>query len=119
VIDEMYGETTRTVDVKPDEEIEGEAVMEGVEHIGKYVYDMQTAKLEAMRANGGQLPTRKINMRDVAEMIDDEHDDDEDNVVILDGGMDDDDEEEEDTKPDIRNTGRHIEVEATTSVKRE
>jgi intron-binding protein aquarius len=107
---ELFGETTRTVDPKPNEVLEGEAVMEGVEHIGQYVFDMQSAKVEDMRRNGGQLPTRDVNMRDAVEMVEDGEED----VVVPE-----DDEEEEDTKPNVQNSGRHIEVEATSSVKTE
>src|SRR3954463_1057692 len=47
---EMYGETQRPAD-QPGEE----AVMEGVEHLGKYVYEMTNAKVQALKAGGGQL----------------------------------------------------------------
>lgn len=61
VTDEMHSECSRSIAAQ---NIQGEAVMEGVEHLGKYVYDMQNAKLEAMKANGGQLPTREVKMID-------------------------------------------------------
>jgi intron-binding protein aquarius len=108
----MYSEATRSADTTPGAEIEGEAIMEGVEHLGKYVYDMQNAKFEALKANGGQLPTREIHMRDA---VVDEDMDGEENVLIPEEAADDfDDEDEEDVE--VRNTGRHLEVEATSSV---
>lgn len=109
VTDEMYGETSRPAD---GQDVEGEAVMEGVEHLGKYVYDMQNAKFEALKANGGQLPTRDINMRDAAI---DEDADGEGNVLIPEEAADD-FEEDEDEEVEVRNSGRHLEVEATSSV---
>jgi intron-binding protein aquarius len=109
----MYNETTRSADTKPGAEIEGEAIMEGVEHLGKYVYDMQNAKFEALKANGGQLPTREIQMRDA---VVDEDMDGEENVLIPEEVADDFDEEDEEEDVEVRNTGRHLEVEATSSV---
>jgi intron-binding protein aquarius len=106
----MYGETSRPADAS---EVEGEAVMEGVEHLGKYVYDMQNAKFEALKANGGQLPTREISMRDAAI---DEDADGEENVLIPEDAADDFEEEDEDEELEVRNSGRHLEVEATSSV---
>jgi intron-binding protein aquarius len=101
VTDEMFGETTRPAAAQ---EVEGEAVMEGVEHLGKYVYDMQNAKFEALKANGGQLPTREINMRDA--MVDEEVDG-EANVLLPEEVGDDFDEEDDED----------VEVEATSSVR--
>jgi intron-binding protein aquarius len=115
VTDEMYGATSRPANVNPDEELDGEAIMEGVEHLGKYVYDMQNAKFEALKANGGQLPTREINMRDA---VVDEDEDREDNVLIPEEAADDFDDEDEDEDEDVevRSSGRHLEVKATSSV---
>jgi intron-binding protein aquarius len=109
----MHGETTRSADVNPDAEIDGEAVMEGVEHLGKYVFDMQNAKFEALKANGGQLPTREVKMEDVNGAADDEDADGEENVLIpeVGNGL------EEDEEMDVKSSGRHLEVEATSSVK--
>jgi intron-binding protein aquarius len=111
----MYGATSRPANVNPDEELDGEAIMEGVEHLGKYVYDMQNAKFEALKANGGQLPTREINMRDA---VVDEDEDREDNVLIPEEAADDFDDEDEDEDEDVevRSSGRHLEVKATSSV---
>jgi intron-binding protein aquarius len=86
--------------------------MEGVEHLGKYVYDMQNAKFEALKANGGQLPTREITMRDA---VVDEDMDGEENVLIPEEVADDFDEDDEEDV-EVKNTGRHLEVEATSSV---
>ncbi|KAK4985364.1 hypothetical protein LTR66_008202 [Elasticomyces elasticus] len=38
-----------------DEEVEATA-MEGVEHLGQYVFEMTNAKVEALKAGGGMLP---------------------------------------------------------------
>jgi intron-binding protein aquarius len=54
----MYGQVNRVVDGKVDE---GEAVMEGVEHLGKYVFEMTKAKVEALKLGGGVLPTLMEN----------------------------------------------------------
>jgi intron-binding protein aquarius len=99
----MYGEASRP----------GEAVMEGVEHLGKYVYDMQNAKFEALKVNGGQLPTREINMRDAAI---DEDADGEENVLIPEDAADDFEGDDQGEELEVRNSGRHLEVEATSSV---
>ncbi|KAH5569821.1 pre-mRNA-splicing factor [Parastagonospora nodorum] len=108
ITDEMFGETTRPAAAL---DVEGEAVMEGVEHLGKYVYDMQNAKFEALKANGGQLPTREINMRDA--VVDE---DGEENVLIPEEVGDDFGEEDEDEDFEVRSSGRHLEVQATSSV---
>lgn len=43
---------------KVDAEIEDgrTATMEGVEHLGQYVFEMTKAKVEALKAGGGVLP---------------------------------------------------------------
>jgi intron-binding protein aquarius len=109
----MFGETSRLAGFKPGQEIEGEAVMEGVEHLGKYVYDMQNAKFEALKANGGQLPTREVNMRDA---VVDENEDGEENVLLPEEVADDFEEDNEEEELEVRSSGRHLEVEATSSV---
>ncbi|KAF2738138.1 hypothetical protein EJ04DRAFT_486889 [Polyplosphaeria fusca] len=43
---EMFGATQRIVDA---DDVEGEAIMEGVEHLGKYVYEMSLAKADMVR----------------------------------------------------------------------
>jgi intron-binding protein aquarius len=110
----MHGETSRAAVSK---EVDGEAVMEGVEHLGKYVFDMQNAKFEAMKANGGQLPTREVKMVDGGDDGGDDDEDDgedgEENVLVPDEAEDDDDGEEE---MEVKSSGRHLEVEATSSV---
>lgn len=110
----MYGETSRPAEVKSGEEIKGEAVMESVQHLGQYVYDMQNAKFAALKANGGQLPTREITMRDA--VVNDDEEDGEENVLIPEDAADDFEEADEDQDLEIRNSGRHLEVEATSSV---
>ncbi|OAL00410.1 P-loop containing nucleoside triphosphate hydrolase protein [Phaeosphaeriaceae sp. SRC1lsM3a] len=114
VTDEMYGETSRPAELKSGEEIKGEAVMESVQHLGQYVYDMQNAKFAALKANGGQLPTREITMRDA--VVNDDEEDGEENVLIPEDAADDFEEADEDQDLEIRNSGRHLEVEATSSV---
>jgi intron-binding protein aquarius len=113
VTDEMYGETTRAADAQ---EVEGEAVMEGVEHLGKYVYDMQNAKFEALKANGGQLPTREVKMVDANGVVDDDEDGEE-NVLIPEEQVDDFGQDDDDEEPEVQNTGRHLEIEATSTVR--
>jgi intron-binding protein aquarius len=73
---------------------------------------MQNAKFEALKANGGQLPTREITMRDA---VVDEDMDGEENVLIPEEVADDFDEDDEEDV-EVKNTGRHLEVEATSSV---
>jgi intron-binding protein aquarius len=107
VTDEMFGETRRAA---AQLEVEGEAVMEGVEHLGKYVYDMQNAKFEALKASGGQLPTREVRMRDVVE-----EDEDGEGGVVEDMG-DEEDDDAEDEELEVRSSGRHLEIEATSIV---
>ncbi|KAF2828471.1 P-loop containing nucleoside triphosphate hydrolase protein [Ophiobolus disseminans] len=116
VTDELYAATTRAADVKPSDALAGEAIMEGVEHLGKYVFDMQNAKFGALKEGGGQLPTREVRMLDVGG----DEDDGEGGVLIPkeeaedfeDGGDGDGDED-----MDVKSSGRHLEVEATSSVK--
>lgn len=45
--------------------------MEGVEHLGQYVYEMTQAKVAALKANGGVLPPLEAPVRDAD--IDDEN----------------------------------------------
>lgn len=107
----MFGETTRLADASLTEQIEGEAVMEGVEHIGQYVYDMQNAKFESLKASGGQLPTREINMGDAPVVQNDEDDDREENILLPEDAID------EDEELEVKASGgRHLEVEASSSV---
>lgn len=51
---EMYGAVERGVGV----EVEG-TVMEGVEHLGKYVYEMTNARVEALRGSKGEVVSEK------------------------------------------------------------
>ncbi|KAF2871885.1 hypothetical protein BDV95DRAFT_676824 [Massariosphaeria phaeospora] len=55
VTDELFGETRRRV--ADDVRAQDAAVMEGVEHLGQYVYEMTKAKVEALRVGGGVLVT--------------------------------------------------------------
>ena len=58
-----------------------------------------------MKANGGELPTREVGMADV-----DADGDGEENVLIPD---------DEDEDVEVVESGRHLEVEATSSVRLE
>lgn len=92
VTDEMFGETRRSVteQAEGEEEVQGAAVMEDVEHLGKYVYEMTKAKVEAIKANGGQMPSREITMGEAGvngggvkgEDDDDDDDDRPENVLV-------------------------------------
>ncbi|KAF2133417.1 P-loop containing nucleoside triphosphate hydrolase protein [Dothidotthia symphoricarpi CBS 119687] len=71
VTGEMYGDGGRRVG---EAEVQGEAVMQGVEHLGRYVFEMTRAKVEDLRgagagAGGGAvgLPTREVRMVDVGD----------------------------------------------------
>lgn len=70
VTGEMYGETARPVASSADiggvgaVEVQGEAVMTGYEHLEEYVRGITAAKIEALKAGGGQLPTREVRMVD-------------------------------------------------------
>lgn len=64
VTGEMFGEFSRKVSATyptagttkvDEEEVEGESSMEGVEHLGQYVYEMTKAKVEALRVGGGEV----------------------------------------------------------------
>lgn len=65
VTGEMHGETTRPVHV--DGPVDGEAVMTGYQHLEEYVRGITAAKIEALKAGGGQLPTREVRMLDRGE----------------------------------------------------
>jgi len=67
VTGEMFP-TQRRVDVEAQEG--GVAVMEGVEHLGQYVYEMTKAKVEAMR--GGGVPVLAVEGK-----VDEEEEEDE------------------------------------------
>lgn len=64
VTGEMYAQTTRPISVGGDASVEGEAVMTGYEHLEEYVRGITAAKIEALKAGGGQLPTREVRMLD-------------------------------------------------------
>lgn len=77
---------------KVDDEVDAAtvAVMEGVEHLGQYVFEMTKAKVEALKAGGGVLPPAAVRS---------EEDDDDDDVEALgygNGGIVDDEAKEED-----------------------
>lgn len=45
-----------------DETVSGEAVMEGVEHLGQYVFEMSKTKMEELRAEQGLAPAAEETM---------------------------------------------------------
>ncbi|KAF2000105.1 hypothetical protein P154DRAFT_492683 [Amniculicola lignicola CBS 123094] len=83
VTNEMYGASARTVHQEVDEG--NEAVMEGVEHLGQYVYEMTKAKMEALKAGAGATPV--ADATPVPEEVDDEVPDREEDVVVPDENM--------------------------------
>jgi intron-binding protein aquarius len=87
----MYGEVKR--EVEGEIEDGAEAVMEGVEHLGKYVFEMTKAKVEALKAGGGQLPINEVAMED------DDDADREENVVVGEGEVNDEVPEEPEEVP--------------------
>ncbi|KAF2267921.1 hypothetical protein CC78DRAFT_558549 [Lojkania enalia] len=60
VTGEMYGETKRLVTEKGEEG--QEAVMEGVEHLGQYVFEITKVKIEALKAGKAVIPSQDVNM---------------------------------------------------------
>ena len=89
VTDEMFGETRRPVDSTGP--VPGEAQMQDVEHLGRYVYEMTKAKVEAIKANGGVMPSTapEVQMSDgglngVAPVREEDEDEDDrpENVLV-------------------------------------
>ncbi|KAF2852177.1 DEAD helicases superfamily protein-like protein [Plenodomus tracheiphilus IPT5] len=97
VTGEMWGESTRvlpgmwptgeTVAGEVEEaEVEGQCVMEGVEHLGRYVYEMSLAKVEALKREGsGGVPVREVKMVDVGGQGDGDEDADRPENVLIPG----------------------------------
>ena len=83
VTGETYGAMERT----SEDKIEG-TVMEGVEHLGKYVYEMTQARVTALNEGSG----RSVTLMDVVEV---ETSDTVDPVVQSGEGEDEDGEESE------------------------
>ncbi|KAF2473154.1 P-loop containing nucleoside triphosphate hydrolase protein [Lindgomyces ingoldianus] len=83
VTDELFGETTRTEDQDADI-----ATMEGVEHLGKYVYEMTNAKVEQLKAGGKkgnvQLAVEDVKMDGVGVDEDEDEGEREDEVFVKD-----------------------------------
>lgn len=79
VTDELYGQTQRPVNQKLEDG--QQAVMEGVEHLGKYVYEMTKAKVESLKA-GGAEPALGNGMEGVIQDGEDEDVDREEDVLI-------------------------------------
>ncbi|KAF1932760.1 P-loop containing nucleoside triphosphate hydrolase protein [Didymella exigua CBS 183.55] len=75
VTGEMYAETSRPVGKgDADAAVDGEAVMTGYEHLEQYVRGITAAKIEALKAGGGQLPTREVRMLDGGDELVDRED---------------------------------------------
>ncbi|KAF1812741.1 intron-binding protein aquarius [Eremomyces bilateralis CBS 781.70] len=53
--------TPRLLDAQKVESV----AMEGVEHLGQYVYEMTQAKVEALKAEGGKMPALEAPVEDV------------------------------------------------------
>ncbi len=96
----MFGETQRLVPYTAgasgasakavEVQIQGETVMENVEHLGKYVHEMTLAKIEHLKASGRQLPTREASMVDAdagAMLKVEEEDEDRPENVLIDGAV--------------------------------
>lgn len=82
---------------------DGEATMTGFEHLEEYVRGITGAKIEALKKNGGQLPTREVRMVDAAAaaVADGSEDVDREELVLVGGeqmggfeGVDGDEEDE-------------------------
>ena len=60
---EMFPTQRGIKEKKGKKELEGETVMEGVEHLGQYVFEMTGAKVEQMKhERGTQLPAIEESM---------------------------------------------------------
>lgn len=83
VTDEMFERGfSRGID---DEVEEGrEAVMQGVEHLGQYVFEMTKAKVEALKAGGGEMPGAVVEGNGVVAGEDEDDADREEDVVVAD-----------------------------------
>ena len=107
----MFAETSRNSEESgKSEELEGQVVMEGVEHMGQYVYAMQNAKFEALKKGGGEV--REVAIIDGAAGADEDEDDVEDNVLLPEEVGDDFDNGDEEEDVEVKNEGRHLEIEA-------
>lgn len=84
VSDEMFP-TSRALDAQGVESVP----MDGVEHLGQYVYQMTQAKVEALKAGGGILPQSEAPVEDV------DMDDEVDQGYEPEAGVDEDEDEDE------------------------
>jgi intron-binding protein aquarius len=103
----MFAETSRTVAPPGEEmkEVTGQAQMQDLEHLGRYVFEMSKAKVEALKANGGVLPTRsrEVEMiKDGGVEGDEEEVDDRPENVLLPEEVGEVDGEEEDEDEDVK-----------------
>lgn len=81
----------RKLSEEANEAVPGEAVMEGVEHLGQYVYEMAQTKMEQLRAEE-VLPAAEVNVMTLEQMdvteiqtIDEEDEEDEDGGEPVEG----------------------------------
>jgi intron-binding protein aquarius len=74
------------VDAKVEEG--SEAVMEGVEHLGQYVYEMTKAKVEALKRGEGN---GDVSMENGNEAVRGDEDDDGEEDVLVDDPLDEED----------------------------
>ena len=87
------------------EEVPGQAQMENVEHLGKYVFDMTNSKVQQLRAERG-LPETELSIVPIGE-------EDEQGYINQEGGEDiEEDEDEEDVTETIMHEGFEAQEEA-------
>lgn len=87
VTDEMFDASfSRQIDGNIQEG--QEAVMDGVEHLGQYVFEMTKAKVEALKAGGGQLQIANGNAGAGNALDEDDEADREENVLVDADAMD-------------------------------
>jgi intron-binding protein aquarius len=66
-----------------EEQVENVSTMEGVEHLGQYVFEMTKAKVQALKAGGGSLPPAAITKELPVE--EGEEEEEEDGGEVVDG----------------------------------
>lgn len=86
VTGEMYP-TTRA-SAASDAPVEGEVVMEGVEHLGQYVFEMTNTKIAQVQAEGGQQ-LGAVEEMDEDEYAEGEEEEQEDEEVEEEGAAED------------------------------
>jgi intron-binding protein aquarius len=82
---EMFAASPESSERGVEDEVEA-TEMQGVEHLGQYVFEMTKAKVEDLKRGGGSLPAAEVEVQGRVE--DDEEDegaDGEEEVVVVDG----------------------------------